>query len=556
MKPTRRDLLTLGGGALAGALFTPVPWKVLDDVSIWTQNWPWIPQPPRGPVETKNSVCTLCSKSCGIKVRLAAGCPVGVAGAASHPITRGALCPLAFGAHQLNWHPRRLRRVLHRGSRKDWNTALSAFRKACSEGKVAFIDGRPGRAASGIYEQLAVRLGGGYFVARTPEDQALAAYERWTGVPGRALGYDLENARTIVSFGAPLLDGWLSPGRFSKLWAERAAGQADPELRLIQIEPSLSRTGSCAWRWIPIHPGSEAALAAGLTNVLVTERLVEANGPVPEMTRAEAASRAGFGPAALLDLARTIAERRPALAIANNGEPAIAALNVILGSVGTRGGIVLRQQDAKPLTPVEDMPGSFRAVLIDSTAPWNVKVPGGAEVFRFAAWHGEDSKADWLLPAPGFLEELTDVPTAAGSPVETYAIAAQLAVRPEGVRSAAEFLATSHPETGTIESGIEERCKAIFTAGRGTVCGTERVPLASFESAAKFQEALTAGAVWIGEPPSSTSLRCALTQWPHGQPQDASLDWTEAWTQPVLPPLASKLYIESRLRERPSRRTV
>ena len=36
----------------------------------------------------------------------------------------------------------------------------------------------------------------------------------------------------------------------------------------------------------------------------------------------------------------------------------------------------------------------------------------GAEVFRFAAWDGGGSNADWLLPAPGFLEELTDVPTA------------------------------------------------------------------------------------------------------------------------------------------------
>jgi hypothetical protein len=38
-------------------------------------------------------------------------------------------------------------------------------------------------------------------------------------------------------------------------------------------------------------------------------------------------------------------------------------------------------------------------------------------------------EADWLLPAPGFLEEAADIPTAAGSPVETYGIAAQLAVR-------------------------------------------------------------------------------------------------------------------------------
>jgi hypothetical protein len=49
MKLTRRDLLW-GAAGTAGLLVTPVPWKLLDDVSIWSQNWPWIPQPARGPV--------------------------------------------------------------------------------------------------------------------------------------------------------------------------------------------------------------------------------------------------------------------------------------------------------------------------------------------------------------------------------------------------------------------------------------------------------------------------------------------------------------------------
>jgi hypothetical protein len=44
------------------------------------------------------------------------GWPVGIAGSAAHLVTRGALCPLAFGAHQLNWHPKRLRAVRHHGN--------------------------------------------------------------------------------------------------------------------------------------------------------------------------------------------------------------------------------------------------------------------------------------------------------------------------------------------------------------------------------------------------------------------------------------------------------
>lgn len=47
MRPTRRDVIMLGAGVTVGLPFTPVPWKMLDDSAIWTQNWPWIPTPAR-----------------------------------------------------------------------------------------------------------------------------------------------------------------------------------------------------------------------------------------------------------------------------------------------------------------------------------------------------------------------------------------------------------------------------------------------------------------------------------------------------------------------------
>ena len=83
---------------------------------------------------------------------MAADCPVGIAGVSTHPLTKGALCPLAFAAHQLNWHPRRLREVRHRGRAASWTEAQAAFEKACAEGPVAIVDGRPGRAASSVFE--------------------------------------------------------------------------------------------------------------------------------------------------------------------------------------------------------------------------------------------------------------------------------------------------------------------------------------------------------------------------------------------------------------------
>jgi anaerobic selenocysteine-containing dehydrogenase len=331
-----------------------------------------------------------------MRVRMAGGWPVGVSGNKNHPVTKGALCPLAFAAQQLNWHPQRLREVRHRERAASWSAALTAFARACGEGPVVVIDGRQGRAASRVLEEFARKQKGSYQVALSAEGKALQPYAKWSGLAVAALGYDLENVKTIASFGAPLLDGWGTPGRFTKLWSERAAGRDDPKVRLIQVEASLSRTAARAWKWIPIREGSEGAAAAGIADVLFEEKLVKAQGPVPQMSLTEAAEQTGLSIEAIRGLARTLAESQPALAIAADGNTSIAALNVVLGDVGAPGGVV-RNQTARPQVLADPPITAPRAALIDSSVPWEFTPPAGAEVFRFAAWDGGGSNADWLL---------------------------------------------------------------------------------------------------------------------------------------------------------------
>lgn len=556
MKFSRRDLLFWSAGAAAGLMVTPVPWKILDDTSKWSQNWPWIPQATGGPVEIKQSACTLCPNGCGLKVRMAAGWPVGVTGLNTHPVSRGALCPLGFGAHQLNWHPQRLRGVRHHGNASSWSDAQTAFAKARSEGPIIVIDGYPGRAASSVLENFTQVQGGSYRVVSGAESRALQPYERWTGVPASSLGYDLENARTVLSFGAPLLDGWGMPGRFTHLWAERAAGMTDPQLRLIQIESSFSRTASKAWQWVMIREGSESALASGLAHVLVEQNLVPAHGPIPAMTLADSEAQTGLPAQAIADLARTLVARVPALVIAKDNNPAIAALNVLLGSVGSRGGIVRRLQNKQPYVPAEVSIPNARAVLIDCSVPWDFAPQANAEVFRFAAWDGGPTKADWLLPAPGFLEDLSDVPPAPTSSVETYAVAPSLAKATSDVRSAAQFLASIDSTLNSPEKIIHARCKELFKKRAGSLYGPETTPLTKVESAQKLEEQLGKGAIWMGEPSPPVTLRCVLKEWPSAFASLHSGNWACEWTAPVLPPLASKLYIESGLRPEPQRRNA
>ena len=160
-------------------------------------------------------------------------------------------------------------------------------------------------------------------------------------------------------------------GASRELWSEKAAGAADPELRLIQIEASLSRTAARAWRWVAIREGSDAALAAGIARVLLEERLVAAKGPLPQMSIEEAAAQSGLSGEAIRELAHTIVEKRPALVITPEANPAIAALNVLLGAVGAPGGIVVKNKTAPAHIPLEANSDSYRALLIDSTVPWD-----------------------------------------------------------------------------------------------------------------------------------------------------------------------------------------
>ncbi len=556
MKVTRRDLLVWSAGAAAGLLATPVPWKVLDDVSIWSQNWPWIPQAARGPVEVKQSFCTLCPKACGLRVRMAAGWAVGVAGSNTHPISRGALCPLAFAAHQLNWHPQRLRTVRHGSSTSFWAEAQAAFAKASKEGPVVVIDGYPGRAASSVLETFAAKQGGSYRVLATAELRALAPYEEWSGIPATSLGYDFEHTATVVSFGAPLLDGWGTPGRFTRLWAERAAGIDDPQLRLIQIDSSLSRTAARAWQCIEIREGSESALASGLARALLEQNLVPAHGPVPSITLAESAAQTGLTVDRIRELARMMVAKTPALVIARDDNPAVAALNVLLGSIGKRGGIVQHSARVKPYVAAESAIGNARAVLIDASVPWDFVPQVDAEVFRFGAWDGGATKADWLLPAPGFLEDLADLPTAPGCSLQTYGVAPPLVKTTSEVQSAAQFLCNLDGSLPTTAKIIDSRCEDLFRRREGSVHAGETAAITKFTSVQSFKEQLWKGAVWAGEASPTKDFRCNLKEWPTPTRAVSAENWATEWSAPVMPPLASKLYQESGLREAPSRRNA
>ena len=83
------------------------------------------------------------------------------------------------------------------------------MKAAGSHESVAILDAQPGRAVSSVYRSFLEQAPNGLYL-RPPfrEGATLEQVALLAGQPTARFGIDLENTRTLLSFGAPLLDGW------------------------------------------------------------------------------------------------------------------------------------------------------------------------------------------------------------------------------------------------------------------------------------------------------------------------------------------------------------
>ncbi len=86
------------------------------------------------------------------------------------------------------------------------------------------------------------------------------------GVDG-PVGFDVEKADLILSFGSGLLDGWGSPVRMFQAYSNRQ----DRKTQIVQIDSRLSNTAAKSDRWISINPGTEGTLALGLAYHIIAK---------------------------------------------------------------------------------------------------------------------------------------------------------------------------------------------------------------------------------------------------------------------------------------------
>ncbi len=380
MKIDRRSFLSLGVGAVAGLTLSPLPWKMMDDSSIWTQMWPWTPVPEDGEVSYVNSTCTLCPGGCGILVRKVNERAVKIEGLKGHPVNDGGICILGLSGLQLLYGPTRvktpLKRVGKRGEGRwekiSWDKAISEvaeklknLRKENKPHTVGCISGSANGTLPKLIERFLTVYGSPNFM-KIPsiQDSYELTLHLTQGVQALA-GVDIENSDFVLSFGSGIIDGWGSPVRMFK--ANSALKKSGG--RLVQIEPRLSNTAAKADRWIPINPGTEAALALGLAHVIVKKSLYHKdfienyasgfydktgdNGfkrfVLDECGLDKISKITGVDKTVMETLAKNFAKAKKPIAISGRGQGkspgslnefmAVHALNALVGNINKKGGI-------------------------------------------------------------------------------------------------------------------------------------------------------------------------------------------------------------------------
>ncbi len=246
--------------------------------------------PPRGPGVEQwiPSLCRLCPASCGIRVRLVDGLPVGLEGNSTNPVSRGGLCPAGLAGLQELVHPDRVRTPLRReGPRGSGRWAALSWEDALEEVGASLRrlrgEGRP--------EAFAVLERGDSPLTRFWIERTLQTYGSpnllvdETGEPWRvALAYaadaardpapDLAHSDFILSFGHELFETDGHPVWQSQVWGALRAPTEAPAVTMAYVGPRLSPSAIRADMRVAVRPGTEATLALGLVYVLILEDLV------------------------------------------------------------------------------------------------------------------------------------------------------------------------------------------------------------------------------------------------------------------------------------------
>jgi len=384
MKIDRRSFLGLGLGAAAGVTLSPMPWKLTDDSSIWSQNWPWTPVPLDGEISFEDTICTLCPGNCGISVKKVDGRAIKIEGKKGYPVNDGGICLHGISGLQYLYDPSRVQFPMVKSGdtwkQVSWDEAVALvagkvkeLRQKGMADSLACVSGTDKGSVAGLYKRFLTSVGSqNFYTLETMEKSWEMLISRIHGLKASA-SFDFANSDYVLSFGAGFIEGWGSP--VTNFIAN--SSRKERKAKLVQVEYRLSNTAASADTWLPAKPGTEADLALGICSAIISGNLYNAEFVnnakdfeafakfVNEKYAPELVSRTtGIDVAKIKAVASEFAKAKSPLAIAGRGKgesagnlmefAAVHALNCLTGNINKAGGFwTVERQDTLTWSSLE-----------------------------------------------------------------------------------------------------------------------------------------------------------------------------------------------------------
>jgi assimilatory nitrate reductase catalytic subunit len=239
-------------------------------------------------VKELKSMCCYCGVGCGVLIETDGARILGVRGDPDHPSNFGRLCTKGSTLHLSARHDARAYfpqlRTTREGARRcvSWEEALdhcanqfAAIIAQHGPDAVAFyISGQLLTEDYYVFNKLAKGLIGTNNVdtnSRLCMSSAVAGYKRSLGADAPPSCYeDIEHARCFLIAGSNT--AFTHPIVFQRIEAARAA---NPEIKLIVVDPRRTVTAAAADLFLPILPGTDVALFNGMLHVMLWEGLCD-----------------------------------------------------------------------------------------------------------------------------------------------------------------------------------------------------------------------------------------------------------------------------------------
>jgi anaerobic selenocysteine-containing dehydrogenase len=228
--------------------------------------------------------CRGCHGGCGVLVHVRDGTIVKLEGNPDFPTNHGSICSKGLAFQQLVYHPDRVKYPLKRVGKKgegkwqriSWDeafeTIVNKLKQVIKENGAESIVLAQGTSREG--EAFLARFGN---LLGTPNVMAAGHFCYLTRVGASLVtcgnlpicDYD-GDPKCVVLWGSNIF--WTNPDEYTGENLCRVLAQG---AKLIVVDPRLTYASSRADIWLQLRPGTDAALALGMLNVIINEKLYD-----------------------------------------------------------------------------------------------------------------------------------------------------------------------------------------------------------------------------------------------------------------------------------------